>query len=51
MTLVLTLVAAAIPPLFLTGFLLTHFRHRLGVGLGIQSVIGGMICVQILRAR
>jgi len=43
MTLALTLVAAVLPPLFLIAFFLTHFRHRLGLGLGIKSVIGGMI--------
>lgn len=43
MTLLLTILAAVIPPLFLIAFFLTHFRHRLGLGLGVKSVIGGMI--------
>jgi len=43
MILTLTLLAAVVPPLFLIAFFLTHFRHRLGLGLGIKSVIGGMI--------
>ncbi|WP_374651982.1 PrsW family glutamic-type intramembrane protease [Dongia sp.] len=38
-----TLLAAILPPLFLIAFFLTHFRHRLGLGLGAKSVVGGMI--------
>jgi RsiW-degrading membrane proteinase PrsW (M82 family) len=43
MILTLTLAAAVVPPLFLIAFFLTHFRHRLGLGLGVKSVIGGMV--------
>lgn len=43
MTFVLTIGAAVVPPLFLIAFFLTHFRHRLGLGLGLKSVIGGVI--------
>jgi RsiW-degrading membrane proteinase PrsW (M82 family) len=43
MTFVLTMGAAVVPPLFLIAFFLTHFRHRLGLGLGAKAVIGGMI--------
>ncbi|MBI2254189.1 MAG: PrsW family intramembrane metalloprotease [Proteobacteria bacterium] len=43
MILTLTLLAAVVPPLFLIAFFLTHFRHRLGLGLGVKSVIGGMV--------
>lgn len=43
MLLILILMAAVVPPLFLITFFLTHFRHRLGLGLGVKSVIGGMI--------
>lgn len=41
--LIFILMAAIVPPLFLITFFLTHFRHRLGLGLGVKSVIGGMI--------
>jgi len=43
MTFILTMCAAVIPPLFLVAFFLTHFRHRLGLGLGVKAVIGGMV--------
>ena len=43
MLLALTFLAAVIPPLFLVAFFLTHFRHRLGLGLGVKCVIGGMV--------
>ena len=43
MTFILTMCAAIIPPLCLVAFWLTHFRHRLGLGLGVKAVIGGMI--------
>jgi RsiW-degrading membrane proteinase PrsW (M82 family) len=43
MTFTLTMCAAIIPPLFLVAFFLTHFRHRLGLGLGAKAVIGGMV--------
>jgi RsiW-degrading membrane proteinase PrsW (M82 family) len=43
MTFLLTVLAAVLPPLFLVAFFLTHFRHRLGLGLGVKAVIGGMI--------
>lgn len=43
MTFFLTVGAAVIPPLFLTAFFLTHFRHRLGLSLGMKAVIGGMV--------
>ena len=43
MTFVLTMGAAVVPPFFLIAFFLTHFRHRLGLGLGAKSVIGGMV--------
>lgn len=43
MILALTILAAVLPPLFLIAFFLTHFRHRLGLGLGVKSVMGGMV--------
>ncbi len=43
MVVTLTFIAAVLPPLFLTAFFLTHFRHRLGIGLGLKSVLGGMV--------
>ena len=40
---ILIFALAVVPPLFLAGFFLTHFRHRFGLGLGAKAVIGGMI--------
>lgn len=40
---ILIFAVAVLPPLFLAGFFLTHFRHRFGLGLGAKAVIGGMI--------
>jgi hypothetical protein len=43
MTFFLTICAAVVPPLFLIAFFLTYFRHRLGLRLGLSSVMGGVI--------
>jgi hypothetical protein len=32
-----TFLAAVFPPLVLTAFFLTHYRHRLGFRLGVKS--------------